>query len=218
MGPYNVTRRVIGSVPVAIYTLNGTDPRKRMKDLTDVLGTLQELYGNFPYATYSIGEVPDAAVNWYGIAAREISVERASLFDLPDAQGYFAHEAGHAWWGNLVGEAGPGGLMMNEGLAQYSALSVRRLVNGKGAYLHSLNFSSDSSPYSGQGYFTTYFGTNQDKPLSTLDIRLASDYDLAIGKGVWVYHMLRERVGDHTFFETLRKLIAGIQRKGDSTK
>ena len=207
VGPYRVTRERVAGTRVAFYTLARTDPRRRLKDVADVLGVLQGLYGPFPYRSYSIAEVPDDAVNWYGIAQREISVERSSLFALADAQGYFAHEAGHAWWGNLVGETGPGGLMMNEGLAQYSALSVRRIVDGQAAYIRSLNFSSDSSPYSGQGYFARYFGTAQDKPLSLLDIRFASDYDLAIAKGVWVYHMLRERVGDRTYYGTLRALI-----------
>ena len=70
----------------------------------------RNLSGNFPYATYSLGEVPDAAVNWYGIAEREISVEHCpSLFDLPDAQGYSAHEAGHAWSGRpFWGKSRPG--------------------------------------------------------------------------------------------------------------
>jgi hypothetical protein len=207
VGPYRVTKNRVAGVPVALYTLRGTDPRKRLKDITDVLTVLQRLYGPFPYTAYSIAEVPDDAVNWYGLASREVSVERTSLFNLSDAQGYFAHEAGHAWWGNLVGETGPGGLMMNEGLAQYSALTVRRIVNGQVAYIRSMNFSSDSSPYSGQGYFTNYFGTAEDKPLSQLDIRFATDYNLAIAKGVWVYHMLRERVGDRAFFDTLRTLI-----------
>lgn len=207
VGPYRVTEKHVAGVPLALYTLRGTDPSKRLKDITDVLTVLQRLYGPFPYTSYSIAEVPDDAVNWYGLASREVSVERTSLFNLSDAQGYFAHEAGHAWWGNLVGETGPGGLMMNEGMAQYSALNVRRIVNGQAAYIRSMNFSSDSSPYSGQGYFTNYFGTTRDKPLSQLDIRFAADYDLAIAKGVWIYHMLRERVGNRIFFNTLRRLI-----------
>ena len=48
VGPSNVTRRVIGSVPVAIYTLDGAASTGAHERPNDVLGTLQELVRKLP--------------------------------------------------------------------------------------------------------------------------------------------------------------------------
>jgi hypothetical protein len=61
-----------------------------------------------------------------------------------------------------------------------------------------------------RGYFRLV-DKGQDHPLATLgdsDLAGGTQQNLADSKGIWVYHMLRRRVGDEMFFATLRGLIA----------
>ncbi len=54
---------------------------------------------------------------------------------------------------------------------------------------------------SAQWYFTAILGTAQDAPL------IDASHFLANTKGKWFYHMLRNRVGDSVFFDTLREIL-----------
>lgn len=206
VGPYGVKTYRVGTITVGLFSLPGTDASAHIRELVDALTVLQSEYGPFPYSRYDVAEVGEDEVNWAGLAARELTVEQSFVFKKPDAILFFSHEAAHAWWGNLVGKTGPGIFMVNEAMAQYSAFTVLQQIQGQRSYIQALDDAAHA-------YFSEALGRPSDKPLSTLVDALQSDYDLSIDKGVWVYHMLRERVGDDIYFGTFRGLAAQFAGK-----
>src|SRR5262249_42899347 len=116
----------------------------------------------------------------------------------------FAHELAHGWWGNRVSADGPGGLLLDEALAQFSAVVAIEAIEGEAAAADFLRFSRPGyvTEQCARGYFEIW-RQRQDVPLATL--RSAGIAHLLVDcKGHWVYQMLRERIGDERFFAVLR--------------
>ena len=113
----------------------------------------------------------------------------------------------HGWWGNLVGTRGPGSLLCSESLAQYGATIAIESMLGEDSATEFMRFSRhDYIPtQSARGYFEMW-RDGTDTVLSAMRSG-GTNHDLADAKGHWVYHMLRRRVGDEVFFDTLRGLI-----------
>jgi hypothetical protein len=209
-GPYQVYRNMAGERVILMYLLSPkpTGGITQAQALAKALATLEKRFGAYPYQSYSVAEVPDNLVRWYGLEARNFTVERSSVFQYADGGlSIFSHEVGHGWWGNLVNPGGPGSYLLNEGLAQYSALIVVQEIEGQASYINYLQFSRTGIPpqQCARGYFEMN-RKGKDRALSQLTDS-ADDYDLANSKGTWFYHMLRDQVGDQLFFATLRGLI-----------
>jgi hypothetical protein len=214
-GPYELYAGRFGSREFTLYRLRPITPavlrqsRATVRVAAHVLGWLQERLGPFPYAKYAAAEVPDTLFRWWGDALKDFLVERNVVFHSPDGGlGVFAHEASHAWWGNLVVPDGPGSYLLNEGMAQYLNVAATSALTDSSRALEGLDYggSTGLEEISTRGWFEMW-RTGRDKPLATLS-RTQDDYDLAQSKGVWVLRMLNERLGDDRFFGALRSLIA----------
>jgi hypothetical protein len=209
-GPYTVARHVFGERELGVYLLTADEDRARAqaKALAEAIGAMEVRYGPFPYPSYGIAEVPAGKFHWY--AASQQGFVMASTQAFREEAGnlvLFAHEAAHAWWGNLVGTTGPGGILGSESLAQYGAVVALEGTRGAAAATEFLRYSADG--YNPQQCARGYFGIlrrREDHPLSQLG-EGGIHHMLSDAKGHWVYHMLRRRVGDEVFFSTLRGLI-----------
>jgi aminopeptidase N len=116
----------------------------------------------------------------------------------------FAHEAAHGWWGNRVTSTGAGSILCSESLAQYSAVVAIEEIEGVDAATEFLRFSRQgySALQCARGYFEMWRAGN-DKAMTKLGGG-ATDHNLSDAKGHWVFHMLRDRMGDAAFFGVLR--------------
>ena len=113
----------------------------------------------------------------------------------------YVHEAAHQWWGNAVGPATWKDIWLNEGFATYSEALYYEKISGKDAYISTL-LSKKSNDFPGTLYDPkdNFFGST------------------VYNKGAWVLHMLRNKVGDSTFFEILRHFYQRFKYKNASTK
>jgi hypothetical protein len=101
--------------------------------------------------------------------------------------------------------------MADEALAQFGVLIALETLESREAMIEFLEFSRSgySDMQCAKGYFTMV-EQGTDYPLATMcDAGLSGNvtHTLADSKGVWVYHMLRQEIGDEKFFGTLRGLI-----------
>jgi len=110
-----------------------------------------------------------------------------------------AHETAHQWWGNVVTSAGYHDEWLMEALADYSALLYLESKNGAQPVALALD-----------SYKTNLLQTANGKTVEStgpivLGKRLENSqaptayYNITYGKGSWIMHMLRRRMGDDRF-------------------
>ncbi len=126
-----------------------------------------------------------------------------------------AHEVAHQWWGNLVMPAGYQDEWLSEGMADYSALLYLEKKKGTKAMEDVLEDFRDTlakkddkgATIDSAGPITWGFRLEASGNPSARD-------DITYGKGAWVLHMLRRRMGDGPFL----KMLAELRRRYDSRR
>ncbi len=125
-----------------------------------------------------------------------------------------AHETAHQWWGSVVTSPGYHDDWLMEALANYSALLLLEKKKGTRAVdlllehyrMALLRKSSEGDPMDSMGALTE--GT-----------RLAEAYiPVTYGKGTWVLHMLRRRMGEEAFLRMMSALCVEYLDKSLSTE
>jgi hypothetical protein len=117
------------------------------------------------------------------------------------------HETAHQWWGSIIATEGTEDDWLLEALANYSSLlwmekkkglrEMEKVLNGYRDEL--LSKAQDGAVFESAG------------PIVWGD-RLAASPNpnawrvITYGKGTWILHMLRRRIGDDAFFKTLAEL------------
>ena len=213
-GAYRAAERKVDDRMIRIYLMKehvlGVD---RLAELIAASMAAQEKrLGAYPFSGYGVVEVPDGVQHWGAASQQTFIMAKSDNFDhehgnLP----LWAHEMCHGWWGNTVGTSGPGAKTAGEALAQYGVLISLETLEGTGSMIEFLEFSRSgySVKQSARGYFLMMEQGN-DHPLATLgesDLSGSVTHNLADSKGMWVYHMLRRKIGDERFFAALRGLI-----------
>jgi aminopeptidase N len=129
-----------------------------------------------------------------------------------------AHETAHQWWGNVVTSAGYHDEWLMEALADYSALLY--LENKHGSQPVALALDS----YKTNLLQTVNGQTVESTGPIVLGTRLENSqtptayYNITYGKGSWIMHMLRRRMGDAGFLAMLADLRKEYERKPLSTE
>ncbi len=211
-GPYSV-RRFSGKGSTVVTYFLGEDAAEATtygEGMRQVLSVLEARIGSYPYEACTLVEIPDNVAAWKGAAENGlVFVGSSELHSEGFNTALIAHEVAHQWWGNFVGSRNPAAQMVDEALAQYGIVLVIEALEGEQAATEFLRFSRDGylPCECARAYFDRIRGQEHDKPLMELTGE-GRDYWLANAKGHWVYHMLRQRVGDALFFRTLRNLIA----------
>ena len=209
-GPF--THRVVraGERSVAVYRLSaeGAAVDAQARALNRVIDAMAEKFGEYPYARFSIAEAPDPVPGFWAASEQGFILAKPTVFAAHDGNlPLFAHEAAHAWWGNLVGTSGAGGIFLSESLSQYGAVVAIEAIEGDEAATRFLRFSRPEyiQGQCARGYFQV-IRDGEDRPISEIDEGGGINHTIADAKGHWVHHMLRRRVGDSVYFGTLRDL------------
>jgi hypothetical protein len=118
-----------------------------------------------------------------------------------------AHETAHQWWGNVVVGAGYHDDWLMESLANYSALLYLEKRQGKqvvDAILDAYRTQLVAKGETGQTIDSTgpiVLGTRLQTSQAP-----AAWHSITYGKGSWIIHMLRARMGDERFISMLAEL------------
>jgi hypothetical protein len=195
----NFTRREKkdGHLIAATYFLND-DPAlsdQYLQATLKYLAAYEEQFGPYPFEKFAV--VENFFPTGYGFPSFTLIGGRVLRlpFIIPTS---LRHEIAHCWWGNGVKVDYAGG-NWSEGLATYVSDYRYRELTGPGA-------ARDYRRQMLRNY-TELVPSTQEIPLSRFMSR-RDPLTQAVGydKAAMVFHMLRQRVGDAVFWETLRRI------------
>lgn len=197
---------------IALLGEHPVSPDRLASLLGEAMAAAERRLGPFPFAGYGVVEVPDGMEGWYAASQQTFIMAESAAFETDHGNlPLWSHEMCHGWWGNTVSSGGPGDKMVGEALAQLGVLIALEEIEGRAAMIEFLEESRSgySSRQCARGY-VAMVAEGVDHPLATLGesgLSGGQTHHLADSKGMWVWHMLRQRIGDDRFFGTLRGII-----------
>lgn len=164
-----------------------------------------EWFGEFPWKQLKLSEFAGLATYAQGFPTNITFSESIGFQSLsrPDSNVAFyvtAHEAAHQWWGNLlVPGQGPGGNILSESLANYSAIALIDQVLGEQARMGLTKEMELDYIRQRQG--------DDERPLVKIDGRRATDTAITYSRGGWVFWMLANLMGRENFHRGLADMV-----------
>jgi len=131
----------------------------------------------------------------------------------------YAHETAHQWWGNIVTAAGYHDEWLMEALADYSALLYLEKKHGPQPVALALDtYKTNLLQKTAGGQTVESTGPIVMGPrLENSQAPEAYNF-VTYGKGSWIMHMLRRRMGDERFLAMLADLRKEYEQKPLSTE
>jgi hypothetical protein len=211
-GPFQSSTTTVGDKSIGMYRLTaeeGSLPHQAQA-LADVIDAMSQKFGSYPYTRFSIAEAPDPVPGFWAASEQGFILAKPGVFTEDGGNiALFAHEAAHAWWGNLVGTDGNGGIFLTESICQYGAYIAIHENEGEEAATDFLRFSRPEyiEHQSANGYFQI-IRNGDDRPISSIERGGGINHQIADSKGHWVHHMLRRRMGDEAYFGVLNEVVS----------
>ena len=191
----------VAGVPISSWILAGDHPASAdaFDETADVLRYFVERLGAFPYSKLAnvqsktmFGGMENASAIFYS----EMSVARGGPESL------IAHEIAHQWFGDSVSEAEWRHVWLSEGFATYLTQLYSEHRYGFDALRSGMAGSRDRIRR-----HAAELPTSTVVPAEVGDLMQLLSVD-SYQKGAWVLHMLRRKVGDVVFWDSLREFYA----------
>jgi len=176
-----------------VYPEDLTTAQSQTGITVDIMNVFTELFGEYPFADEKYGHAQFGC----RCGMEHTTVSFMGNFN----RGLIAHELAHQWFGNKITCGSWKDIWLNESFATYlSGLTIENL-DGNDSFIQwreSKNNSITSSP-NGAVYLS-----DQD----TTSVGRIFNGRLSYNKGSMVLHMLRRKLGDATFFQSLKNYLA----------
>lgn len=209
---YSVASRRFGDIDISFYTKAVNDPV--INAYADTLGKALQFYtGKFGPTTYSkkmiVAQIDDESLDFYSAQgmifmaqkyldqSRDVAVERLQ------------REAAFQWWGLTVGLRSFDDAWLSQGLAEYSAFTLRESQT-KGAKLESLRRELLEKS------LTFEQTASLARAPSTLDDQSVAYQYIMYGKGAFVFRLLRDTMDDERFNLLMKTFIERYRGKNAS--
>ncbi|MDX6497204.1 MAG: hypothetical protein QOG23_464 [Blastocatellia bacterium] len=215
--------RVVGGVTIrSIFRPDHETIAHRVLNIAaDSLGVFGARFGPLPIKTVSIVDVPLVATmgsaEFAGLSAIAsafyLDFDSPSMRNMPDViseqraavedslEWTVARAVAHQWWGATVGNDSGREPVLDEALANWSALLYYREAHGEPRFTAALNEQV-------RGVYTlyrTFGGEDMEASRSAHEYRNSFQYSAIVGsKGALMFEALRKLLGDEKFFAALR--------------
>ncbi|MFO0982929.1 MAG: M1 family metallopeptidase [Planctomycetota bacterium] len=164
-----------------------------------VLDTLEGMLGRYPFAKLEIVQIPTRFGGMENASC--IFLNERCLASHEPLLPLIAHEVAHQWFGDLIGLADWGELWLSEGFATYCTVLVQEKQDGHDALVREMRRHLSALLADDEMRRRSI----RDRHVQDPEVELNS---LNYGKGAFVLHMLRHRLGEDAFFRTLREHVA----------
>ena len=176
-----------------VYPENLASAQNQTKITVDIMNLYTELFAEYPYADEKYGH---AQFGWSG-GMEHTTVSFMGGF----SRDLIAHELAHQWFGDKITCGSWKDIWLNESFATYlTGLTVENLdglakfKNWRVSSINSITSQTDGAVYL----------SDQD----TTSVRRIFNGRLSYRKGAMVLHMLRKKIGDAHFFQSLKNYLA----------
>jgi aminopeptidase N len=201
VGPFHVVKEKRGNVELQYLATNYTaiEVRRIFRDTPDMLEFFEDRAG-VKYADKTYTQV---------LAAGGVEQEMSSFTALKEAYGkqvleneqdlwLAAHEFSHQWWGNMVTCRDWTHFWLNEGMATFMAAAYLEQRFGRAAYMHEID--------SYRANYEKVRDAGKDKSLVFPDWNRPTreDRTLVYDKGAYILHLLREEMGERSFWNGIK--------------
>ncbi len=162
-------------------------------------------FAPYPWRELKLSEFPGLASYAQGFATNITFSESIGFLtkDTPGSNAPFtvtAHEAAHQWWGNiLVPGKGPGGNILSEGMAHFSAGLLTEQVKGLQARIAFFQWIEKS--------YGEQRSVDSERPMVKVDGSKDGDNTVIYDRGGWVFWMLLNRMGRENCLRGLQSFI-----------
>ena len=200
---FNVIEESVDNVLVRYYYYNDTSPEYSLNTACTAISTFNNLFGKYPYSTFSVVET-----NFVhgGMEYPSLVYISDAISNVQDYQNTIIHETAHQWWYAVVGNSAYHYGWLDEGLTEYSTLLF---YEQNPSYNVDINESIKASTNS-YVLFVEIYSEYVDNLDTSLD-RNISEYAtepeyvyMAYVKGMLLFDNLRETIGDKKFFEAIK--------------
>ncbi|MBN1164840.1 MAG: M28 family peptidase [Candidatus Krumholzibacteriota bacterium] len=192
--PFHEYRQAAGSVEVMAFLRSPDEnlAHKYLETTAQYLEMYRALVGPYPYSKFAL--VENFWETGYGMPSFTLLGEQVIRFPFILHSSY-PHELLHNWWGNSVYVDFDSGNWC-EGITVYLADHLIKEQRGQGAEYRRTALQK----------FTDYVTGENDFPLTRfISRRDAPSEAIGYGKGMMVWNMLREKVGDEMFIRSFQR-------------
>ncbi|MDE6586375.1 MAG: M1 family metallopeptidase [Clostridia bacterium] len=200
---FKVVSQDVNGVQVNYYYLNDANAQTALNAAAESLKYFSDTFGSYVYPTLSVVQTGFC----YGGMEYPALTMIADGLDSDNTVYTIVHENAHQWWYAMVGSDQMTNAWQDEGLAEYSTLMF---FENNPAY----GFTRKGIVNSATSYYRAFFNvfsqlngatdTRMQRGLNEYTSELEYN-NITYNKGLVLFDMLRNAVGDDTFTSTLKK-------------
>lgn len=200
---YKVKSAEKDGVEIKYYYFSDENPNAKTEIIEKGLKFFGELFGKYPYKTYTVAETPFISGGMeYGASAMVKDGE-------DDYKKILLHELAHQWWYGAVGNNQLDSSYIDEGLAEYSVLLYSEFNEDKNKRKEFVSLCEKSYKTFCSVYDALKLGKDTRMNRSLAEYKTEYEYyELNYVLPVIMYDMARESVGDKLFFKGLKNLYS----------
>lgn len=199
---FQVASTKVQDVCIEYYYITDNNPNKSLKAGADAIKTFSNLFGDYPYANFSIVENDFV---YGGMEYPNLIMISTSIENEDDYLNVIVHETAHQWWYGMVGNDEYIYPWLDEALTEYSTLLF--YDNNKG-----YNLTHEKMVNISKENYSLFISVYEDV-LGTIDtsMRAVNEYSTepeytycTYVKGVLMYESLYQLIGEKDFIKGLQ--------------
>ena len=209
---FSVISNKVGNTEVYYYYYDEQEPNKSLDTAIKAIDTFSNLFGEYPYETFSVVK---ADFVHGGMEYPNLVYISDAITNSDDYQNVIVHETAHQWWYNLVGSDACFDAWQDEGLTEFSTLMFYRYNSGYNVVEQDSLSSSLSSYLLYCEVYESVYG-KIDSSMSKNVNEFAGDMHytyMTYVKGVLFFDSLEDLIGEKNFLKGLKLYFKNYKYK-----
>lgn len=209
---FNVVSEKYENVDIKYYYYDDENFAQGLKSAVDSIRTFSQLFGEYPYTTYSV--VKSNFIHG-GMEFPNLVLISDDVTDYNDYINVIIHETAHQWWYGLVGNNEFDYGWLDEGLTDYSTALFYKYNEDYGINFKEIIKNTTNSYVNFVEVYTKVLGsvdTSMSRPLNSYNTEPEYVY-MAYVKGALLFDSLRENVGEEKFLLVMKKYFENFRYK-----